>query len=72
MAKPCPDDAVLGSLASLQLHGHDDVLQASAPWITSGASLLMLATTCWSALALDSMPPASGEMQGQKGRRISS
>ena len=65
MAKPRPDDAALRSHASLQLH---DVLQASAPWINSGASLLILATTCRSALALDSMPPASDEMQAQKKR----
>ena len=59
MAKPRPEVAPLTSHASLQLHEHDDVLQASAPWITSGANLLMLATTCRSALALESMPPAS-------------
>ena len=67
MAKPCPDDAPLTSHASLQLHEHD-VQQASAPLMTSGAILLMLATTCRSALALDSMPPASDEMQAQKKR----
>ena len=67
MAKARPEDAPLTSHASLQLHEHD-VLQTSAPWITSGASLLMLATTCRSALALDSMPPVSDEIQAQKKR----